>query len=198
MTKGITVGMSQEMQDAIKWALENKKLIADVEAGVVINARSGKSGYILNTGYLQTSFYKDGKQYQPKTHQVIAVAGGLDCVGMTINHINGNKLDNRLCNLEAITNAENLYHAYKTGLNNSKGSKNPTAKLTESDVLQIKQLLSEGELTQTAIAEMFNVSRVTITEINTGKRWSHVSHTASNSNRTISTANTLVTEEATV
>jgi hypothetical protein len=36
--------------------------------------------------------------------------------GMVINHINGLKNDNRLVNLEAITQSCNIIHAYKTGL----------------------------------------------------------------------------------
>lgn len=36
--------------------------------------------------------------------------------GIVINHINGLKNDNRLVNLEAITQSCNIIHAYKTGL----------------------------------------------------------------------------------
>lgn len=51
-----------------------------------------------------------------------------------------------------------------------KGDKNPNAKLSDEDVLKIKELLSEGKLTQGEIGKLFNVHRSHISKIKTGGR----------------------------
>ena len=66
-----------------------------------------------------------------------------------------------LCNERIATN-----HLRGEGIGNSK--------LTESDVVEIRELLSEGKLTLKKIAELYNVSPGLIGFIKTGAIWSHV------------------------
>lgn len=49
-----------------------------------------------------------------------------------------------------------------------------TPKLLESDVVEIKKLLLNPDITQKEIARRFGVSRATITMISLGKTWSHI------------------------
>lgn len=53
------------------------------------------------------------------------------------------------------------------------GEKSATRKLTENQVLQIRSCLAAG-MTQMQIARAFGVQQMTISRINTGKRWAHV------------------------
>ena len=53
------------------------------------------------------------------------------------------------------------------------GNKN-NSKLSISDVLEIKLLLSKGDLSCSKIAKIYNVSRVNIQNIKDGRRWADI------------------------
>lgn len=55
----------------------------------------------------------------------------------------------------------------------SRGEHRPKAKLTSTDVIEIRRLIRLGA-SQSHIAEQFGVSQPRISKINTGKIWSHV------------------------
>ena len=56
----------------------------------------------------------------------------------------------------------------------SRGELNAQARLTINNIKDIKKLLTEG-ISQYIIAQLFNVRQSTISRINTGKRWGHIS-----------------------
>lgn len=55
-----------------------------------------------------------------------------------------------------------------------RGEENQTAKLTEEQVKEIRQLFGTGEWTKTALAEKFGVTRTNIYIIVTGRGWKQV------------------------
>jgi len=70
--------------------------------------------YIQNSGYEQIKFRGVHKQI----HRLVAEAFIPNPMCKTlVNHIDGNKLNNTVDNLEWVTNSENIIHARRTGLN---------------------------------------------------------------------------------
>ena len=68
-------------------------------------------------GYLQVHLRVDGKDKIIKVHRLVAGAFVPNPNNLPqVNHINGDKTDNRIENLEWCTNGENQIHAYKNGL----------------------------------------------------------------------------------
>ena len=92
-------------------------------------------------GYLRVNLYKNGKGYAKKVHRLVASAfiPNIDNKPQ-VNHIDGDKTNNRASNLEWVTGKENINHAYNTGLHviteetkrkiseAHKGEKNPRAR----------------------------------------------------------------------
>jgi hypothetical protein len=126
-------------------------------------------------GYLGVRLSGHGKVETFAVHRLVALAHlGPRPDGKTINHIDGNKKNNSVANLEYCSQAENNQHALHTGLRtNPKGSHNGSAKLTESQVAEIKGRLRAGE-SQAALVRAYGVSRSLISQIATGKLWLHV------------------------
>lgn len=87
--------------------------IVNSETGVVIKGTPHKK-----TGYAKVALYN--KKHEKKfllLHRVIATAFcEKDPRRNEVNHIDGDKLNNRSDNLEWVTRDENLEHAYKNGL----------------------------------------------------------------------------------
>jgi len=56
----------------------------------------------------------------------------------------------------------------------SRGGGNGCAKVTESDVLEIRRILKEGSMTQTEIASRFGIHQTTVSDIGRRKVWRHI------------------------
>jgi hypothetical protein len=83
-----------------------------------------------------------------------------------VNHIDGNKLNNYASNLEWVTDKENAYHANSNGLiKRRKGSNHPCAKLTTTQVNQLKEMYGNGMYRQIDLAKLFNISQGRVSAI---------------------------------
>ena len=128
--------------------------------------------------YDRVSVLVDGKKKRFHLHVLMAIAFlGLDLrahgnhnFSLQVNHLDNNKRNNRLENLEIVTKQENLTKAWESGCyqNNgfaSKGKpKKSLRKFSSEDVMQIKALKEAG-LSYRKIAEKFNCNHGAIYQI---------------------------------
>ena len=122
-------------------------------------------------GYLKTNISICGKLKTVFIHRVVAELFIPNPNNLPIvNHIDGNKENNIVTNLEWCTYKYNSNHAKKLGLlYYSQGTQCVQSKLTKEDVLYIRnicapnQKLEQGIITK--ISKQFNVSRPTIRNV---------------------------------
>lgn len=75
-----------------------------------------------------------------------------------VNHIDGNKRNNAVSNLEWVTAKQNVHHALNTGLMPS-GTRNWNAKLNEKQLQEFWMLVYEKDYTTTELMNHFGLSR---------------------------------------
>jgi hypothetical protein len=133
------------------------------------------SPWLGNHGYWTIAVMIKGKRIKVLLHRLMArafVPGYSE--GLHVNHINGDKGDNRPENLEWVTASRNTQLQWETGLVNLRGDAHPSKKLTSGKVRIIRELLKLGAR-QCDLAILCDVSDSTIGLIAAGKRWNAVS-----------------------
>ena len=124
--------------------------------------------------YLRVNLSKNGKHYTKRVHRLVAETFIPNIENKPqVNHIDGNKGNNRVSNLEWATRSENMKHAYNTGLHklpNNKGKNNPKSKkvicVTTNEVFDY---INEAE-------KKYNVAHQDIGKCCRGKRKSAGKH----------------------
>ena len=130
----------------------------------------------IKKGYNTARLFKNGAYREFLTHRIVAESfipnpKNKPCV----NHINGIKNDNRIKNLEWCTISENVIHSFANNLLKKRlGADNNFTKLTQEQVLEIRELYSLGFLFQKQIAKIYNIKKCTVSSIVTKKNWKHL------------------------
>ena len=124
----------------------------------------------ITQGYEHVDLHKKGKDKTMRVHKLVAVAFIGTCPdGVEVNHIDGDKTNNCLNNLEYVTPSENRRHAFRIGLQSFRGENNNSSKLTEENVHEIRKVYGKEPLE--SIATRFGVSQQTIGDIINGRSW---------------------------
>ena|SRR5690554_2824929 len=127
--------------------------------------------HTLKNGYDAVSLGRGNKMY---IHRIMATAFIPNPENKPqVNHIDGNKVNNRISNLEWVTQKENSIHASNNGLL-PVGEDRYNSVLTNTDVIKIKALLKQGRLTHREIAKKFGITRRHVGCIKEGRSWSSI------------------------
>ena len=115
-------------------------------------------GYPTRQGYMEYCLHKNNKVKRVCVHRVLAKHFIQNPENKPfVNHIDGNKSNNNIENLEWVTRQENVEHAVRTGLLNNKGENHPQSKITDQEVLEIRDLYKNKIYNQREIGEIYGV-----------------------------------------
>jgi len=130
--------------------------------------------YTNNKGYPEVNLKYNSKKKHLMIHRLIAIYFIDNPENLPeVNHKDGNKLNYKINNLEWCTHAENIQHAYDTGLQKLQlGEKNSSAKLTEQQVLDIRKI--DKSISSAIIAKQYNMGKTAIKSIRARKTWKHI------------------------
>lgn len=129
-------------------------------------------------GYKIVSFKKDGIKAVVAVHVLVArafIENPCPDRFKIVNHLNSDRADNKVENLEWCDHSRNAKHAIEAGkLKITKGVERATAILDDKKVLAIKLLYNTRRLSQYEISKIFNIGQTTIQNILNGKKWKHI------------------------
>lgn len=130
---------------------------------------------ISSDGYYTVGLMLNKKETQNRVHRIVACAFIPNPQNKPyVNHIDGNKLNNKASNLEWCTQKENVYHSI-TVLNHWSTSQKTKAhaqkmgfskrKLTLDDAREIRRIYASGEMGCYRIAKQFGLSKPCVLRI---------------------------------
>lgn len=110
--------------------------------------------------------YKNGTGKKFTVHRLVArhFLPGWD-PKLEVNHIDGNRDNNRADNLELCTHRRNMEHAIAHDLKRDYGERSVNAKLTNAQADEIREKFFSGRFSQGTLAGQYGVCRQTISAI---------------------------------
>jgi len=124
-------------------------------------------------GYKMVSLSKDSVLKTVSVHRLVGIAFVDNTQNKSeINHIDGNKSNNEIHNLEWCTKSENNKHSLKLGLRvTKKGIEHYNSRFKEEDIINIRN----SNLSESNLSNLYNVNRATIGKIKRFERYKNIS-----------------------
>lgn len=141
------------------------------------HVRNDATGLLLKVnvnswGYCRVWLSNEGKRKEFKLHRLVASEFIPNSESKTqVNHIDCDKLNNCVLNLEWVTPSENIRHASDNGLYSDRvGERTGNSKLKDCDILKIRK----SNLTVKELSSIFKVNIGTIYRILKRDTWKHI------------------------
>ena len=151
------------------WAVTPEGIVTSLVTGRVIGKKPGPDGY-----HRASFIFRDGKD-TILVHRLVHLVhvGGLS--NKHVNHIDGDKSNNKKTNLEKCTVGQNNLHAIVSGARKEpRGQSRPNAGFTDSQVRLLRKRYKNGTITIASIASKYGVSWQTAKNMITGVYYSHL------------------------
>lgn len=136
-----------------------------------------KSAHKNQSGYLMVNIYYNHSWHLVSVHRIVALMFIPNPLNKPeVNHIDGNKLNNSVSNLEWVTHQENVIHATKTGLNPVRvGFNAANNKYTESQISNVIKMLKKDPSNMSKISRKTGIPIDTVFLIKSGRRYNELS-----------------------
>lgn len=116
----------------------------------------------------------NGKNKPTLVHRLVAVAFlGPIPDGQEVNHLDGNKANNRASNLEYVTRKGNMAHAQRIGIWDNRGELNGQATVTQDQILLAYRMVESG-ITRKDAAAAVGIPRDLLNKVTAGTKWKHL------------------------
>ena len=149
---------------------EQTGLLVDPKRGVIYGTGGAPVGSVCGDGYVRLG----SRRGHPciYAHRLVwETVNGPIPPGLQIDHLNGCKADNRVSNLEVVTQSENVLRAIAMGLM-PRGEDKVQAKLTDEAVRQIRNTV--GQVATRKWARILGVDPAVVRAVRQGRTWRHV------------------------